>query len=291
MSLESIQYLGVGHRSQDIHIAADGTRSSPEDGGASVFTALTASRLSGKRTAAVTSSSVFGTASQRMGVGDDRLEIYSDPNSTQTVFEDRVDRDARYQRLVSRAPAIKRSLGALGQRGRDAATVFACPLLDELPLDCRDWFRSDFACLIPQGWFRSVSTDGEITLFDPYTTAITGPWDLIVLSEDEAETTEDLADWEGLTGLLAVTKGSKGATVFSEGRQHEITALKPPALVDTTGAGDVWSAAFTVRYQETQDIEQAGRFAAAAAAICVSRPGLKGVPGSRTEVERLLRAQ
>ncbi len=283
-----LKYLGVGYQSQDIHIDAAGERSEPEHGGASLYTALTAWLLTGERVGVVSATG----PNSRSRSGDDKepgnLETSADPDGEQTIFEDWIDGDFRKQRLISRAPVIDSSLGALAQRARNASTVFAGPLLDELPLDCRSWFWADFACLIPQGWFRYVGADGLITLTAPDITSITGPWDLIVLSNDEAMISGDLEGWMRLSRMLAVTHGSNGATVYLDGNEHRIKAVEPPEVVDTTGAGDVWSAAFTVRYIETHSVTEAGRFASAAAAICVSRTGLRGVPESRQEVEDLL---
>jgi hypothetical protein len=287
-----ISYLSVGHQSQDIHIEPTGERSAPEHGGASLYTALTAWLLTGERVAALSATEQH--MRERQGErtsnepGADGLETYADSTGEQTIFEDWLDGDSRKQRLISRAPAIHPSLGPLGQRGRNARTVFAGPLLDELPLDCRSWFWAEFACLIPQGWFRVVGSDGAITLNAPDVSRVTGPWDLVVLSYDEADATNGLDGWKRLARILAVTHGSEGATIFSAGGEQQVPAVTPREVVDTTGAGDVWSAAFTVRFNETHSIAEAGSFAAAAGAICVSRSGLRGVPESRKEIENLL---
>lgn len=285
-----VKYLSIGHQSQDIHIGPDGERSEPEHGGTSLYAGLTAWLLTGERVAVVSSTSTNAGRSSR-GPDSGALETYADPDTEQTVFEDWRDGDSRLQKLVSRAPSIDSSLGALGQRGRNASTVFAGPLLDELPLDCRSWFWCDFACLIPQGWFRRIGDDGLVTLEAPDVSCITGPWDLVVLSEDEARAVEkagQMDGWKRLARVLAVTRGSRGATVYAEGGHMNVDALKPDRVVDTTGAGDVWSAAFTIRFNETRSITESARYASAAAAICVSRKGLRGVPESRIEIENML---
>lgn len=286
--LPPIKYLGVGYQSQDIHIDAEGLKSEPEHGGASLYTALTAWLLTGARVGVVSATGPNSRTGKGNIADTGNLETSADPDSEQTIFEDWIDGDLRKQRLVSKAPAIDSSMGALGQRGRNASMVFAGPLLDELPLDCRSWFWADFACLIPQGWFRTVNPDGSIALSSPDVARITGPWDLVVLSGEEALITGDLDDWTRLTRILAVTHGSQGARIYSEGNEHRIDAVEVPEVVDTTGAGDVWAASFAIRYNETHSIETAGRFASAAAAICVTRTGLRGVPESRQEVEDLL---
>ena len=279
-----LKYVCVGHQSQDVHINAHGVREPAEHGGASLFTALTTWLVTGEPVAVV---SATGTGALQEAASNG-LETYSNPKVPQTIFEDWRDGDTRRQRLISRSPAIDASLEPLGKRGRNATAVFACPLLDELPLDCRSWFWSEFAALIPQGWFRHIDADGNITLVPPDASLITGPWDLVVLSHEEAAAIGDLSEWKKLARVLAVTEGSRGATIYSEGIEQHVPAFLPPAVVDTTGAGDVWTAAFAIRFMETRNIAEAGRFASAAGAICVSRRGLRGVPESRREIEQML---
>jgi len=68
--------------------------------------------------------------------------------------------------------------------------------------------------------------------------------DLLVVNEVEAEILEE--NLAGFNGLLATTYGAKGAVLSQAGK--EIASAKPPAIkvVDTTGAGDAFTAALTV---------------------------------------------
>jgi ribokinase len=58
--------------------------------------------------------------------------------------------------------------------------------------------------------------------------------------------------------------------------------------VDATAAGDVFCGALAVALVEHQPLEQAVRFASAAAAICVTRLGAQPSIPSRHEIERFL---
>jgi sugar/nucleoside kinase (ribokinase family) len=58
--------------------------------------------------------------------------------------------------------------------------------------------------------------------------------------------------------------------------------------VDPTGAGDVFAAAFLVRYRETGDPFASALFASCAASLSVEAPGLEGVP-TRARVEERFR--
>ena len=59
--------------------------------------------------------------------------------------------------------------------------------------------------------------------------------------------------------------------------------------VDTTAAGDTFTAALTLEYLKDGDILRAARFANAAASVVVSRPGASSSIPGRAEVEEVLR--
>jgi ribokinase len=62
----------------------------------------------------------------------------------------------------------------------------------------------------------------------------------------------------------------------------------PVAVVETTGAGDCLAAALGFGLAEGHDAGQAARFAVAAAALAVTRPGAQATP-SRAEIEAVIR--
>ena len=66
-------------------------------------------------------------------------------------------------------------------------------------------------------------------------------------------------------------------------------AVAVPLVVDTTGAGDCFTAAFAVGLLGAQSPEAALQFAATAAALCVQRAGAMPSMPSRREVEDRMR--
>ena len=110
--------------------------------------------------------------------------------------------------------------------------------------------------------------------------------DLLVLNEIEAEALGDQVAQAG--GAVAITLGAEGACMLRGGRQT--ARVRPPAVrvVDTTGAGDVFTAALLVSLQEGLDDPGALRFACAAAALSATRPGAQPACPTRREVEALL---
>ncbi len=84
---------------------------------------------------------------------------------------------------------------------------------------------------------------------------------------------------------LVIKLGARGAFIYS-GRDYDmIPAFRPERVVDTTAAGDTFTAAMTLRYLENGgDIKDAVRYGAAAGAIAVSRKGASDSVPSRDEV-------
>ena len=111
------------------------------------------------------------------------------------------------------------------------------------------------------------------------------------MSEEDlppTEVEETLARWAAQVPLLAFTRGTRGARLWSDGCWRQVPAI-PAQELDPTGAGDVFAAAFLSRYVETDDAWQAALFAAAAASVSLEAPGTAAIP-SRQQVEERLRA-
>lgn len=83
---------------------------------------------------------------------------------------------------------------------------------------------------------------------------------------------------------VVVTLGSRGAAAFERSAQCFQTAFRVP-VVDTTGAGDCFHAAFLAASLWGEPLEYSLRFAAAAAALSVQREGARGWLPTRAEVE------
>ena len=77
--------------------------------------------------------------------------------------------------------------------------------------------------------------------------------------------------------LGALTFADKGAILFVNGERNPVPAA-PAREVEPTGAGDVFAAAFLIRYNLTGDPFEAASYAAVAGALTVEAPGISGVP-------------
>src|SRR5262249_37652142 len=100
----------------------------------------------------------------------------------------------------------------------------------------------------------------------------------LVLSIEDIDGDESIAlEYARHCRLVALTRGNLGATLFLEGVAHTISA-RPSLENDPTGAGDVFAAALLIRLHETNDLLEAGRFAAEIAGISVEGPGISAIP-------------
>ena len=109
--------------------------------------------------------------------------------------------------------------------------------------------------------------------------------DLLVVNEIEAQTLG--AELDCFTGLLATTFGSRGAVLSRGGA--EIARARPPTVevVDTTGAGDAFTAALTVALVRGLAPQQSLEMACVAGALTTTRMGAQSSPAV-DEVSRLL---
>lgn len=110
--------------------------------------------------------------------------------------------------------------------------------------------------------------------------------DLLVVNETEAE----FYGPSLFTGraLVARTLGERGAELYRDGAciaRVDVPAVKP---IDTTGAGDAFTAALTLALIEGQDAEDALRFGCAAGAAATRKAGAQPSLPTRAEVEALL---
>ena len=106
--------------------------------------------------------------------------------------------------------------------------------------------------------------------------------DLVVVNEIEAQTlASDLSLYKG---LLAITYGRMGATLSREGQL--VATAKPPSVptIDTTGAGDAFTAALTLALISGTPEQAALDLASKVAALTTTRVGAQSSPYA-TELE------
>ena len=110
--------------------------------------------------------------------------------------------------------------------------------------------------------------------------------DLIIVNEVEAAWYGD--SLSAASGMIANTVGAAGAMISKNG--EDIAFAKPPRVdaVDTTAAGDAFTAALTVALVEGQEPQQALEFACAAGAAACTKLGAQPSLPTRDEVTKLM---
>ncbi len=170
-----------------------------------------------------------------------------------------------------------------------ADVAFLAPICGEVGPECSRLFSHGLLGIGAQGWLRDLDEEARVEH-----RAWSGPpfWEgadvLFVSDEDLAGDERQLDRWVEDVPTVVVTRERRGARVHSAGAWREIDAF-PADEVDPTGAGDVFSAAYLIRYEETGDVAAAVRFASAAAAASVEANGSEGI-ADRAEIERRLAA-
>ncbi|GIP55028.1 MULTISPECIES: ribokinase [Paenibacillus] len=86
---------------------------------------------------------------------------------------------------------------------------------------------------------------------------------------------------------LFITEGSRGVRYF-DGSEEKLVPSYKVEVVDTTGAGDTFNAAFAVALAEGQPLYESVRFANRAASLSVTKFGAQGGMPTRREVEAQL---
>ncbi|NHJ86291.1 MAG: carbohydrate kinase family protein [Asgard group archaeon] len=108
-------------------------------------------------------------------------------------------------------------------------------------------------------------------------------------TEDEIETiTKQLID-EKPEKIIAVTRGSRGAIIYMKNTTIEIPIF-PVNVVDTTGAGDAFTAGMIYGLISNKKPKEAGRIAAACSAICIQSVGARSGPNSKRELIKFLKS-
>lgn len=88
--------------------------------------------------------------------------------------------------------------------------------------------------------------------------------------------------------FVVIKMGGKGAFVFGKGLAEMIPAY-PCEPVDSTAAGDCFTAVLALEYIASGDMRAAASYACAAAALSVTRPGAQPSLPTRKEVDAWLR--
>lgn len=150
----------------------------------------------------------------------------------------------------------------------------------DVPINYADLYPEAKIAVTPQGWMRHIEADGRVRArrWDEAEQLLPRAW-AMVLSEEDVEYDEgEIARLASLCPVTVCTRNLSAASLFVRGQREDVPVY-PTTLVDPTGAGDVFAAAFFLRYFETDDPLEAVNFAHIAAAVSISGQGISRVIG------------
>lgn len=171
---------------------------------------------------------------------------------------------------------------------RDPDALLLGPVVGELSGPLATSFRAGVVGAIAQGWLRRIDSQGYVSQGDWHDPAhdLMGVHVLFLSEHDLPEAVARAHGFLEQVPMVLVTRGWEGALLVTRDETRPIPSL-PREETDPTGAGDVFAAAFLIRYHETDDPLEAAGFAACAASCCVEGLGGSAL-GDRAEVERRL---
>lgn len=268
------EYVVVGHICQDL--LPDGSLGL---GGSVSYAAKTALQM-GCQVGVVTSTAP-GLELDHALPG---AQIVRHPSAVTTVFENIYRNGKRRQIIHQRADVIRCEHIPLTWRA--APMVYLGSIDQEIAPDVLCCFSAQsLICVMPQGFFRRWDEQGNIS----YTEWQPEEWvlqrtNVLVISELDVPDPDGLViKWGPRVDTIVVTRAERGASVYHAGDVCHYPA-RPAQEVDPTGAGDVFAAAFLLRFYETRDPCLAARFANVAASFSVEGRGTAGIP-TRQRVE------
>lgn len=201
------------------------------------------------------------------------LKVKVIPSAHTSTFENIYEGDGRIQMLYTVADKI--SMTHLPAAWEDPAIVHFGPLTNEVDPAMIDQFPHSLIGLTPQGWMRRWTADGRVYAREwPDAEKYLPLADAVILSEEDLLDDEMLPRYRRLSKLLILTENVRGCTVFFGDEVRQIPA-PGVTLVEPTGAGDIFAAAFLTRYaQNGRNPWQAAEFANFVAAHSVTQVGL-----------------
>ncbi|MEM8530072.1 MAG: PfkB family carbohydrate kinase [Chloroflexota bacterium] len=266
-------YLLLGHFTTDV--LPDG-KCVP--GGTSLYAALAAHRLG--LTVSIVSAQITLPPDWPA-----TIDIAFHPTYTPPTFENRYTTKGRQQILHTATSSTAMADVPFGWRG--APIVHLGPMLQEIPEDFVLAFPQALLGVTPQGWMRAWGPQLPTPIqYKPWLPSpeLLSHIDVVVVSIEDVQGDEALIAYYAQTcKLVALTRGSLGATLFWEGVPYHIPAVIVHE-VDPTGAGDVFAAALLVYLRETSNPLEAARIASYVAAISVQGRGASHIP-TRDEIE------
>lgn len=271
-----LQFLSIGHFVHDV--VEEGSQSSKSGyilGGAAAYSSITARNL-GFRTGVVSAvGKDFLFHEKFYGISLALIKADDHPTTTfQNIYEGGVRRQ-----ILSRVSASIRP-EHIPREWINTDIVYICPVANEVDPSIVRMFPDSIIGVSPQGWMRQWDNSGRVS---PRKWAsarnILPNIDILVMSEEDIAPFPEVVDeYKDLVReAMVLTRGERGSTLFHRGQVIDFPAFRTN-MVDPTGAGDVFAAAFLIKFYQTHDLYSASVFANCTASYVVEKPGTDGIP-------------
>jgi sugar/nucleoside kinase (ribokinase family) len=178
--------------------------------------------------------------------------------------------------------------------------VHFAPIANEIPHEtlCKLKASGSTVSLDPQGFVRKFKENGKVCLGQLEDPEVLKGVDVLKASFDEAKAITGQTNLAGMVknfikkGIktIIITRGAEATSLCVEGRLFSVPSAKPRAVIDTTGAGDVFIGAFLTMFVRGEESLWCACMGSAAASFVVEKYGpngfgsLKRVRARATEV-------
>lgn len=289
--MNSPTFVAIGHMVYDI------VPSGLALGGAASYSSLTARNL-GLKSGVVTSIGPDFKVDDPILKG---IEIVYQLSAQTTKFQNIYNNCGKRQQFI-RGMANRIRSEHVPVEWKAAPIVYICPVADEVDLEIANCFSNAIIGVSPQGWMRQWDKEGrvrpkrwpevlggrgDVGRGSASALQIKTKIDAIILSEEDLTAFPDqLSDYLSLARYVLLTQGKNGATLFAGRERFHYPAFQT-AESDPTGAGDVFAAAFLIKYFQTLEPHRSTIFANCVASFAVEKEGTRGIPNLQQVLERL----
>lgn len=266
------RFLAIGHITRDCLPDGDVL------GGSASYSALTAARLGWDVGVLTAAGPDFEPERELPGIS-----VFVRRSAATTRFVNLyTDDGARRQVVTSRADDI--DLEPLPDEWREPDALLLSPVAGELDGISTASLGAGSVGAVAQGWLREIDSKGDVSprRWDHAARDLRGVHVVFLSEQDMPNADAGSRELLRHVPLVALTRGWRGLTLLTREGDYTVPSL-PRTEVDPTGAGDVFSAAFLVRYHESGDPLAAAAFGACAASCAVEGVGASSL-GDRDEV-------
>jgi pfkB family carbohydrate kinase len=272
--MPELDYLVVGH------VTADQTPDGPTLGGTATYASLIAAVL-GKRVGLLTAASFEPALVDVLG----DVRVARIPAEDSTRFTNTYENLIRRQKVEAIAPSL--SAKQLLPEWRDTPILHLAPVAREVENDFLSAFPKAFIGVTPQGWMRAWDQAGVVRPTDwKNANAVLARANAVVMSIDDVDDPGRIESWAAKGKVLVLTYGDAGAVVHHKGTSRHSPAFASGKIVDPTGSGDFFAAAYFTRLAATGDPFASADFANCVASFAVERKGHEAVPTAEQIEER-----